>query len=84
MLSQETVTAYATRIVTATPSTITATITSRETTTVHETKTTTIKETIVIQREEVIPTTLLLLTIAITGLLVVSTLFMKKRKTKHG
>jgi hypothetical protein len=84
MLSQETVTAYATRIVTATPSTITATITSRETTTVHETKTTTIKETIVIQREEVIPTTLLLLTIAISGLLVVSTLFMKKRKTKHG
>jgi uncharacterized integral membrane protein len=34
--------------------------------------------------EEAIPTILLLLTAAITGSLVVSTIFMKKHKTKKG
>jgi hypothetical protein len=84
VLSQETVTAYATRTVTAAPATITATVTSRETTTVHETKTTTVKEASWMLSEETIPTTLLLLTAAITGSLVVSTIFMKKHKTKKG
>jgi carbohydrate-binding DOMON domain-containing protein len=84
VLSQETVIAYATRTVTAAPATITATVTSRETTTVHETKTITVKETFWMLSKEAIPTILLLLTAAITGLLVVATVFMKKRKTKHG
>jgi carbohydrate-binding DOMON domain-containing protein len=84
VLSQITVTAYATRTVTAAPATITETVTSRETTTIHETKTITIKETFLILSEEAIPTILLLLTVAITGLLVVATVSMKKRKTKKG
>jgi hypothetical protein len=82
MPSQETVTAYATRIVTATPATITATVTSRETTTVHETKTTTVRETSETLPIETISTTLLLATVATLISFVTYTILRKMHKTK--
>jgi spore maturation protein SpmA len=82
VLSQETVTAYAIRTVTAAPATITATVTSRETTTIYETKTITMKEKRGAPILDIVLTTLLLV-VALAVTFVVYSNIMKRHKIKR-